>query len=455
MRKIAIMIGSDSDLPQTLEGLQWLQQQPLVEVISVMTNSIHRNTENVLRNLNYLVDDGVSVIVVGAGMANHLTGTCDAYLRYGLANTQVHVIGVAFTGKQPEHTQAAVDSIKYVPGTQVVMDADGEPFVGSEGFLAACQRAATLDLREIVPAKPKVVEARSLETAIEFTQEKIDRDNRLLAEGKTKTIWKLVDDEDHDVEDVGARIEYKNTITAFDDPSYTREFTTKASCSNQTTCNVFELLRRRGVATAYRSMASETSFYADMCNMIPLEVVARRYAVGSYLKRHPELKKDGAIPHRFSKVLIEFFLKTTNGVFSFENKTILSNLSVDDPFIVDPHSEDLWSLHHPKREFVIGYLTQVTPVTALTKVMENTTREVFLNLERAWNDLGLKLVDFKIEFGIDSYGNLVVADVIDNDSWRLYDLNWNDISKESFRQGNSLEQVEQNYELVARLTDKF
>ena len=87
--------------------------------------------------------------------------------------------------------------------------------------------------------------------------------------------------------------------------------------------------------------------------------------------------------------------------------------------------------------------------------IEKLTRKTFLVLEGAWNTLGYRLIDFKIEFGIDTEGNLVVADVIDNDSWRLRTADWKELSKQNFRDGHPLKDVQENYVHVAQIANQF
>mgnify|MGYP002725449686 CR=1 FL=1 len=281
----------------------------------------------------------------------------------------------------------------------------------------------------------------------------------LVNEGKTKIIFEVEGDSSRAV------IEYKNAITAFDNPDFTQEFDTKAKHSNTTTCRIFEMLKDAGVPVAYERQLSETEFLAPKCKMIPLEVVARRYAVGSYLKRHPELaKSDGEDPHRFDDLKVEFFLKTGSGELKMGDRVVVDGLDPkageEDPFIINP-DEDVWNLKHPKKQAEeegsdLGKQVSASDVLlgdSTTGEMEQITKDTFHALENFWNNYEFKLIDFKIEFGITADGELMVADVIDNDSWRLRNKDWEDISKQSFRDGESLDKIADKYELVATLLD--
>ncbi len=282
---------------------------------------------------------------------------------------------------------------------------------------------------------------------------------QLVIEGKTKKIFATKGN------DKQAIIEYKNAITAFDDPDYTQEFDTKAQHSCTTACRVFEMLKEAGVPVAYKSQISETEFLVPKCSMIPLEVIARRYAVGSYLNRHPEFKKaDNDEPHRFEELKVEFFLKTSNGKLEIDGNTIVDNLDPkageEDPFIENPQDTE-WHLKHPKKQASEDgsdlsrtiKAADVLPEQADVATMAQITSDTFKALENYWATHDFKLIDFKIEFGITAAGELVVADVIDNDSWRLRNKNWEDISKQSFRDGENIKNIEDKYALVARLLD--
>ncbi|MFH1427253.1 MAG: AIR carboxylase family protein [Patescibacteria group bacterium] len=179
MLKIAVIIGSDSDLPQCLDGLEYLQsceEQKEIEVWGVHTLSQHRNTLNLQDVLKgYSKNKLVDALIIGAGWANHLTGCSDAFLRNIQRDKHIKVIGVAFSDPDNQkHTLAAELSITEVPGTQVIFNNnEGEKFIGSEGFLKACQFVESIKNENIKLSSPKKSKFRTLEEAINGAKSKI------------------------------------------------------------------------------------------------------------------------------------------------------------------------------------------------------------------------------------------------------------------------------------------
>lgn len=169
MRKIAIIVGSQSDLIQCVSGLCFLKELgDEVQVVGIYVRSQHRNMEDVKQLLKELVSLKIDAVIVGAGWANHLTGCCEAYLRYNLRSTDFPVIGVAFEDvKNERHTQAAILSITEVPGTQVVYQDDVIGFfIGINGFVRACWFAAKGYLPEVSLPEPKPIMDLSLNEAL-------------------------------------------------------------------------------------------------------------------------------------------------------------------------------------------------------------------------------------------------------------------------------------------------
>jgi phosphoribosylaminoimidazole carboxylase/phosphoribosylaminoimidazole-succinocarboxamide synthase len=286
----------------------------------------------------------------------------------------------------------------------------------------------------------------------------------IVAEGKTKVIYKT-DTPGH------VLIKSKDDITKNDDPSQTKVMEKKAVHSTATTCAVFSLLKEAGIPVAFEKQVSETEFLAPECEMILLEVVVRRYAVGSYLKRYPNLeKKKGEVPHRFHRLAFELFLKTTGGkIVTKDGKEtgttttdVKTGRPIDDPFIANPY-DDAWTLKHPKipewetsSDVVRRVLKKdFLPEGVTVEKIEEIARRTFLVLEDAWAQRGCRLVDFKIELGIDNSGNLLVADVIDNDSWRLRTSDWQELSKQLFRDNAEMGDIADKYALVADLVNRF
>ncbi len=278
-----------------------------------------------------------------------------------------------------------------------------------------------------------------------------------IASGKTKNIYAVYDRPDLVI------MENNNSITKNDDPSATKQMASKAKTATKTTCNVFELLKQLGIPVAYKMQLSETEFLSKKCQMIPLEVIIRRYAVGSFLKRRPDLSSDPKNPFHFEKLIFELFLKTTGKEIKDLDGFVVGTIPDEDPFIENPYSNtEYWLLRHSKlpanslENFNINIEKElfIENIETISKI-EEITRKTFLVLEKAWDNLGYKLIDFKIEFGLSEDGELLIADVIDNDSWRLRDKEWNELSKQNFRDNVPLDVIADKYSMVASLTDNF
>lgn len=146
--KIAVLIGSKSDLPQCNLGLEHLKgyvNDGLAEV-ELHVLSCHRNFQDLL---NFVKQTGADIFVPGAGWAAQLPAMLKVVLR--LEGKEKPVIGVAFSNEDQKKTLAAQLSITELPDNPLILDKDGQAFTGSQGFFAACDLAVN---GEFLPAKP-------------------------------------------------------------------------------------------------------------------------------------------------------------------------------------------------------------------------------------------------------------------------------------------------------------
>ena len=100
---------------------------------------------------------------------------------------------------------------------------------------------------------------------------------------------------------------------------------------------------------------------------------------------------------------------------------------------------------------------EVDPVT-LEYIRKSLMIPCFEILEKAWKKFNVDLIDMKIEIGIEEKNKeLVIADVIDNDSWRIWPNGdpKQQLDKQSFRDGEALTEVQKKYRTVTRYTEKF
>ncbi len=128
--------------------------------------------------------------------------------------------------------------------------------------------------------------------------------------------------------------------------------------------NVFSLLNRRGLPTSFIERASPNTLLCHRCKMLPLELVVRRYAWGSYLQRHPDYKRQDGTAYRFDELVWEIFHKwsvvsspITNSPYQIDEEAARERFLRNDiwhegvytdPFIQVENKQ--WLLYPSKRE---------------------------------------------------------------------------------------------------------
>ena len=221
---------------------------------------------------------------------------------------------------------------------------------------------------------------------------------------------------------------------------------------------------------------TDNEFISKNCDMIPLECVVRRKPWGSYLKRHP-MKKP--LDVTFKSPIAEFYYKVVDYPFNSRTHIINKNETEGDTkvtrmveewtgekftdpiiYLYDYLTVQEWYLHPPKMEFSMANFEQIDSVTdrdTMKYIEHELLRPTFRLLEGYWKKFKVDLIDIKIEVGYTKSGELVVADVIDNDSWRIWPNgdNTNQLDKQLFREGGSEDDVVYNYEKVADMTNRM
>jgi phosphoribosylaminoimidazole-succinocarboxamide synthase len=207
----------------------------------------------------------------------------------------------------------------------------------------------------------------------------------------------------------------------------------KGRIAAKTTARVFRLLNLCGLPTHYLSGGEDdddNEMLVRRAQMIPIEVVVRGVAAGSLVKRKPGIVRGSLLIPR----TIEFFFKDDAN---------------HDPLI-------------DAEEIVARGLATPTEVGTISEL----ARMTYEILAHAWRRRDTLLVDLKIEFGRivsgEAKGQLVIADVIDNDSWRIWPQGREDLmlDKQMYRNLESvtpedLARVRESYERVAEHVGAF
>lgn len=205
----------------------------------------------------------------------------------------------------------------------------------------------------------------------------------LVYEGKAKRVFST--DEDHVF-----RIEYKDEVTA-GNGAKKDSMAGKGRLNNLITSYFFERLARQGLESHFIKKLSDTEQLVKAVTIIPLEVVVRNYAAGSIVKR---LGFDKGV--QFKSPLVEFYYKED---------------ALNDPIITDDH-------------------VKLLGIADDDDIAELKRQALIINdmLVKMMDEMNLQLIDFKIEFGKDQDGNILLADEISPDTCRIWDKD----TKENF-----------------------
>jgi len=200
---------------------------------------------------------------------------------------------------------------------------------------------------------------------------------KLLYKGKAKRIYETENPNE-------VICEFKNSLTAFNGEKASEE-EGKGALNCAITTLIFEALEKGGIPTHLIKQIDETKQLVKKVKIIPIEVVVRNIAAGSLAKRLG-LKEGEKLPF----TIVEFYYK---------------NDDLNDPLINEDHAMILNLVDNRKElEILREYGIKVNEF-----------------LKEFFDKVGLILVDFKIEFGKDSEGNIILADEITPDSCRLWD----------------------------------
>lgn len=219
---------------------------------------------------------------------------------------------------------------------------------------------------------------------------------KMIYEGKAKRLY--------ETDDPGLTImEYKDSFTALNGQKRT-EISGKGKLNNAISSRIFEKIEGRDVPLAFVRKLDELRQLEVRVKILPLEVILRNITTGSIVKRYGI--EDGMV---LSRPLIEFCYKDD---------------ALGDPFITEDHA------------LLFGWATEqdIAEIKRMTLRVNEMLKEIF-------EPLGVVLVDFKLEFGRDASGRILLADEITPDTCRLWDKSTGDhLDKDRFRKdlGNIL-----------------
>ncbi len=213
-----------------------------------------------------------------------------------------------------------------------------------------------------------------------------------LYEGKAKRLYTT---DDPNV----LRMEYKDEATAFN-AEKKAEFENKGKLNKAITLLLYKMLEERGIETHIVADIDETNILVKNVNILLVEVIVRNVAAGNFSKRMAV--EEGT---EFKNPIVEFSYKSDE---------------LGDPLINDDYA----------RELGLATPEECAELKRQALVINEVQKEFFAKC-------GLKLVDFKIEFGrpTEDPSKIILADEVSPDTCRLWDMETGKkLDKDRFRQ---------------------
>ena len=229
----------------------------------------------------------------------------------------------------------------------------------------------------------------------------------LINSGKVKSVF-TTDDEDKVI------IEFRDDMTAGDGAR--KEVMSKKGAYNAViSAKIFKVLEENGVATQFIDLLEPNVMLAKKLEMIPIEVIVRNIATGSLVRKYPI--EDGT---RLEPPIVQMDYKDDE---------------YHDPMLNDSIAKALGIATQEELDILTEKALKINDV-----------------LTKFFADAGIILVDYKVEFGKDADGNILLGDEISPDGCRLWDSETLEmLDKELFRKGKDDEVMEAYVEVYNRV----
>ena len=229
----------------------------------------------------------------------------------------------------------------------------------------------------------------------------------LINSGKVKSVF-TTDEDDKVI------IEFRDDITA-GDGERKEVMDNKGAYNAVISAKIFKVLEENGVETQFIDLPEPNVMLAEKLDMIPIEVIVRNIATGSLVRTYPI--EDGT---KLDPPIVQMDFKDDEYHDPMLNDSIIKALGIATQEEIDILTEKALKINEVLTEFFL--------------------------------DAGIILVDYKVEFGKDKNGNILLGDEISPDGCRLWDSETMDmLDKELFRKGKDDEVMKAYIEVYNRI----